>query len=437
MKRKKAPETVVLDPVDEILGLDENAGPDDITYDESLLIEEIKASEFMLNSVNRQLDGFVRDFEKDPSARDEMETAYTFKIDVLGNLAKVFLPLTQYGRKQIREIRKCSREYESFAAPLITNITAENAEAFSKVLTEDMREDVEAGKLHALGAIRTEAGRQFAAGAIVYNIEYSNFVDANLGRIFWLYVHEDFRERGIGDHLIAELVGSMLEHGVEYITMDSSLGDDADVIKGYIMASWKFRTETGINPDTMIRIQDIKNYSKIKDNSKGAKSIASLEGGINANGVKNALKRFSRPSYLSDEVISGGYIDTELSFYLGNETSVTGLLLTHRLPSGKVRVEYLKAEDDRFESHKKLLSAFIKEAVSKCGDDTLLYIPIESFAVAEYLEEISPIQMGQYLLEGLISPPTADLDVTVEDVNAILELNADEIDALLAEADLQ
>ncbi len=431
MKPKKTSETIVFDSVYATLGLDENTTPEDIPYDESMLIEDLKAFDFMLRSVNRQLDDFVKDYEKDPAKREDMELAYTFKIDVLGNMAKAFLPLTKYGRKQIREIKKCSREYESFVSPLITRITAENAEAFSKVLTADMKEDVEVGKLHALGAIRTENGKQYAAGAIVYTAEYSSFVDANIGRIFWLYVHEDFRERGIGDHLVAELVGSMLENGVEYITMDSRLGDDADLIKGYIMASWKFKTETGINPETMICIRDIKNLSKIKENAKGANSVADLEGGISANGVKNALKRLGRPAYLSDELLEGGYIDEELSFYVGSETSINAILLAHQLPSGMVRVEYLRSEPESFDYQEKLIFAFIKNAVSDLSDDTILNIPIGSFQQAEVLEEFCPIQMGQYLLEGLISPPTPDLDITTEVVKELLELSPEEIDGLL------
>ena len=419
--------------VEEVLGLDEVRDPAgaEESYDAKALIEDLKSSDFMLKSINRRLDDYVKEYEKDPSKRDDIELAYTFKIDVLGNLAKAFMPLSKYGKKQIREIRKCSREYESFVGPLITVINAENAEAFSKVLTADMQKDVEVGKLHALGAIRTEDGSRYAVGAICYTVEHSPFLDAEIGRIFWLYVHEDFRGRGIGDHLVAELVGGMLENGVEYITIDSGLGDEDDIIKGYIMGSWKFKTETGINPDTMIRIKDITNYSKINEKAKGVNPVASLDGGIGSNGVKNALKGLGRPIYLSDQILKGGYIDDDLSFYIGTETSISALLLAHRMPSGMVRVEYLRSESGSFDEQEKLLNAFIKKAVSDFSDETVLYIPTGSVQEAAVLEKICPIQMGQYLLEGLMSPPTSDLDITPEEVKELLELSADDIDVLL------
>ena len=60
-----------------------------------------------------------------------------------------------------------------------------------------------------------------------------------------------------------------------------------------------------------------------------------------------------------------------------------------------------------------------------------MYIPTGSVQEAAVLEKICPIQMGQYLLEGLISPPTSDLDITPEEVKELLELSADDIDILL------
>ena len=72
----------------------------------------------MLRTVNKQLDGFVREFEMDTSDPTNVETAYTFKLHVLAGMAKLFSPLSSYGRDRLKEVRKCSREYESFVAPL-------------------------------------------------------------------------------------------------------------------------------------------------------------------------------------------------------------------------------------------------------------------------------------------------------------------------------
>ncbi|MCR4796853.1 MAG: GNAT family N-acetyltransferase [Lachnospiraceae bacterium] len=434
MKRKKTSEAVEFKSVYEVLQVDEETDPEGFRpYDAKDLVEGIKVYDFMLNTVNSGLDDYVRAYEKDPSDRTTIQAAYTFKIDVLAGMAKTFRPLSAYGRDRLGEVKKCSREYASFVAPLITNITPDKAESFSKVLTEDMREDVEVGKVKALGAVRYRDGKLYGAGAIVYKVEYSPIIGGNVGRILWLYVHEDFREQGVGDHLMAELLGSMLENGIEHVTIDGLTGDEIELdrLKAYLMSSWMFDLETTLNTDALIRVGNIKNLSKFKDLVKGVKSLSELKDGENSNGVKNALKRMGRPGYLSDKLLKTDYIDPELSFYLGTETTVTALLLAHRLPSGKIRVEYLNSEDGSFEPQQKLISAFFKKTSIQCSEETLLYIPVDSAENAIFIEEICPIQLGQYMLEGLLAPRIgSDEDIDAKMVAALLEFDEDEIEEL-------
>ncbi len=406
MKPKKTSTAVEFKPVFEALGFQEEdfAQPDVSREDiEKAFAGDIKGLDYMLRTVNKQLDGVVRKYEKDPSDPSEIENAYTFKLHILAGMAKLFSPLSPYGRDRLKEVRKCSQEYESFVTPLITRITEDNIEAFSKVLSPDIKEDVATGKISALGSVRYKNGKRYGAGAICYKVEYSPFIDENVGRILWLYVHEDFRMQGIADHLIAELLESMIENGVEHITINALTGEDINLerIKAYLMSSWTFDLETTMVPDALIRVGDIKNISRLKDRVKGVMALSDLKGGLSANGVKNALKCFGCPGYLSGDLLSSGYIDQKFSFFLGTETRITGLLLSHRLPSGKIRVEYLKTEDESIELQKKLVAALFKTVSMQCSEETLLNIPLDSMELEYFTEEICPVQMGQYMLEGV------------------------------------
>ncbi len=418
MKRKKTASAVEFKSIFEMLGMDENEDPTEgkESYGAKNIIEDIKASDFMLNSVNRRLDDYVRDYEKDPSSRAMIETAYSFKINVLADMAKLVMPLTSYGKDRLKEIKKCGREYESFVSPLITRITPNNIDSFSKVLTEDLLEDVKTGRLSAIGAVRDLDEEMYGAGAVVYTVDKSPFDNENVGRILWLYVHEQFREQGVGDHMLGELIARMLDQGIEYITINGPTGDDItqDRLRAYLMSSWTFELETTINPDGIMRVGDIKNVSRLKDMTKGVRLISDLKDGLEANVVKNALKRLGRPGYLSNELLSSDYIDPDLSFYIGTETTISALLLAHRTPSGRIRVEYLKADMDSDEYKKKLLSAFFKNAAIHAFDDTLLYIPLDSEEIMIFIEEICPIQMAQYMLEGLLAPPISGSDVDID-----------------------
>ncbi len=434
MKKKNTSQPVEFKSVEEVLGLvDDKASEGEETYDLKSLAEDIKVYNFLLNTVNSSMDDYVKAYEKNPSDRSEIETAYTFKIDVLAGMAKVLGPLTSYGRNRLKELKKCSREYESFVAPLVTRITEENIESFSKVLSADLKEDVKVGKLSGLGAVRNKDGEQYGAGAIVYRVDYSPAIDGNVGRILWLYVHEDFRQQGIADHLIAEILGSMQENGIDHITMNCPIGygQEQDRLNAFLMTSWMFEPETSINPDVLMRVGDIKNTNKVQELGKGVKAVSELKDGVNTNGLKNALIKMGRPGYLTDGLLNSGYIDADLSFYMGTETTMTALLLAHRQASGRIRVEYLNTKDGSFETEQKLISAFFKKVSIKCSEETLLYIPVDSMEIALFIEEICPVQLGQYLLEGLLAAKQAsDEDFDVEFADSLTEIKDDELEEL-------
>ncbi len=427
MKRKKTSSAVEFKSVEEVLGLnDDKVSAGEESYELKDLAEDIKAYDFMLNTVNSSLDDYVRAYEKDSSERSTLETAYTLKISVLADMAKAVGPLTAYGRNRLKEVKKCSSEYESFVAPLSTRITKENIGSFSKVLSADLKEDVETGKLKGLGAIRCKDGELYGAGAAVYRVDYSPAIDGNVGRILWLYVHEDFRQQGIADHLVAEILGSMEENGIDHITMNcpTGYGQEQDLLNSFLMTSWMFIPETSIDPNVLIRVGDIKNINKVKELSKGVKAISELKDGVNASGVKNALMRMVRPGYLSNDLLDSDYIDENLSFFIGTEKTISALLLAHRQPSGRIRVEYLRTEGDSFGPEEKLIAAFFKNVSINCSEETLVYIPVDSEEIALFIENICPVQLGRYILEGLLSPETAtDEDINDKFVDGFIEVN--------------
>ncbi len=422
MKRKKNEEAVEFKSVYDVLGIEENKEYSEEPYTEESLIESIKVYDYLLSAVNKRLDEVVRDYEKNPSDRTTIETAYEVKIYILAGMAKVFGPLTAYGRNRLKEVRKASKEYESFVAPLVTRITAGNVASFSGVLPEDMKEDIEIGKVSALGAVRSSDGEYLGVGAIVFKVEYSPVIDGNIGRILWLYVDEDYRRQGVGNQLMAELLSGMVDRNVEHITINGlTYGDkDRDRLNAYMMSSWAFDLEESIIPDCTIKLGEFKNISKLKELTKGVNSLASLKDGASANGVKNALRRFGRPKHLSNKTLDSGYIDPEFSYYLGTETTISALLLSHRLPSGKIRVEYMNTDTASFADQKKLLSSLLKDASMKCSDDTVLYIPVDSEEIALFLDDICPVQLGQYMLEGLLAP-MSDYDDEI-DVRTVKDL---------------
>ena len=71
-------------------------------------------------------------------------------------------------------------------------------------------------------------------------------------RIEWLFVHEDFRGRGVSDSLIAELVYQMHVTGIEATAVSLVVGDSWEPAIGSVFARWKFEFEPQMDPDKTV-----------------------------------------------------------------------------------------------------------------------------------------------------------------------------------------
>ena len=92
-----------------------------------------------------------------------------------------------------------------------------------------------------------------------------------------------------------------------------------------------------------------------------------------------------------------------------------------------MRVDYAGCEPGAEKDLEKVVSYFIEKAVTVSDDDTLLYIPIETEQMLEFVDELCPTQMGQYLLEGLLTPPAPEMNMDPEVLEKLMGLDENEI----------
>ena len=425
MKKKKTTVSAEERSLAELLGMKEEAVADAQreVYDHpenfspiSLLTELEKA----LSEVDQRLAG----------SDGEKEELYLRKIRILCDLAKTFHPLSAYGIGMLRKARACRREWEAAGSPLITSVTRENSAAFTGVLSEDLMDDILAGRFRCIGAIRSREGKHYGAGAIVYYVEDDPVTEQPVLRIIWLYVTEEFRETGVADHLMAELLLAAYELGIRYMTAAFPADGNMDVLKGKLLSSWNFKIEDGITPDTVIRVRDITNYTKVKKYSRKARALKEIYGGVKSVSVKRTLARFRRYEYLALDKLPEGYIDPDISCFFGEEDRIQAIMLAHRLSPGMVRAEFMGTMPGEEAYLKNLACQFIEEAVKISEDDTLLTIPIDNPEMAEFLEDICGTQMGQYLLDGFLKPPASGEDITSEAVEEMKRLHGQDISSL-------
>ena len=415
--------------LEEVFGYDEN----EVEKKQEELLSELDVNDYvealrqdaeMLTRVNREMDISIANLERGRIDREEAESIFAVKILVLLHMARHLHPLSEYGRAKLSEAIKCRQEFEEMVGPLVTNITANNAELFSTVLTADLVEDISVGRLHAIGALRTVGSTVYGVGAIVFRVDESVVYENGILRAVWLYVNPDFRQRGIAHHLIGELIKWMADRNIEHASAEFPAKDEFTAILGYILGSWHFEFEAGLSPEALMKVSDVFNYGKTGAYKKGATSLDTLDDKTYTQLVSNTLRRFSYRGYLLNLIFAGSYIDRKLSCFAGTVTTVYAILLAHRTPSGRCRVEYLNCVPGKERSMGVLICSFLEAAMMSSKDDDLIELPVDMEEVGLFIDKVCSRQMGMYMVEGTLAPPSSDTDLNEEDIEQLLKASA-------------
>ena len=411
--------------VDEALGLDEKK----IKKSQDKLLEEVDIIDFVdayrqdverITVLNEELPDCIAAFRSGKCNREEIEGVYAIKILMLLHMARLFHPISKYGKEMLSEALACRLEFEESIGPLVSTITSKNLDLFSDLLTPDLAEDISVGKSQAIGAIRTSGDVSYGVGVIVFHTEESVVYEGGILRVEWLYVNPEYRERGVANHLIGELLNQMVDSGITHATAEYPVNSDANMLLTYILGEWKFELETGISPEALLQVHDISNQEKIHVLRKDVKSLSSLDEKTSMHVIKTSLRRFSYQGFLLNPNLKNGYIDRNLSCYIGEVTKPNGILLAHRMPSGKCRMEYFNVGLGHEKDIGRLLCGFMEAAITSSKDADLVEIPIEMMEMGVFLDNLSPKQMGRYLMEGFLTPPTSEVDLDKEDIEELI-----------------
>ena len=396
--------------IPESLSVEEAIGTDDealrekmaerLLQDEEAVKSEIEAEKKELKRFEAELEQNVIEYERDDNDREPVERAYEKKLGILHRMAGQFHPLSDEGKKALQDAVACRKEFEGLIGPMLTTITKNNLNLFQSVLPQDLGEDVACQRRSAFGAIRTDNGRTYGVGAIVYFTDRIPTYEEGVLRIEWLYVHEKFRKRGVARFLLGELLHQMIRAGLPAVSCEFPAKGAYNQLLAYILGSWSFEFDTWISPEALIRIGDITGFSQISAMKKGVQSWSSLDGKIQELLKAKAYRKFGCQHWFAK--ISPDYIDRETSCYLGSPGDVKALLLSHKTPSGLLRLEYLGFLKGQEENGKRLISRFLENAAKANEEDTLILVPVEQEEIGIFLQEICPGQLGQYMVEGVL-----------------------------------
>ncbi len=376
--------------------------------DDDYLLEELVDRVSLLNLVEMQ--------ESKALENEETEAAYLAVIASLYELSKTMDPLTGFCRGRLEAGLNIRKTFEEMYWPLTTRITAANAKAFESLIQYDFYDDILYGRRSAIGALRHIGKKVYAAGVVVFTTTVEDgdcFIELD-----WIKVHPDMSGQGIGDFLMAEVLGIALQNEGTVIRTDlpvEAQQDEDDLRQTQILEnfldSWRFDFSLASGSDFVIAVSDIKGNKYIDSMAKGVSSLNSL--GEKGNElVKEFFERWNNDYDKDLSKLPFEYFDREVSCATLSDGKIRSLFLLHRFENGDYRYEALRC-DQNSEDVLELFRHAYRSADLSGDNESLLFGRFESEEGMNVVAKILPDMKTPLFYRGILAP--SDEEVTNED----------------------
>ena len=356
----------------------------------------------------------LREFE----LRERLEILYLEKIGIKLQAARLFNPMSEFGRLALKSALETQKEYEDRVGALISLVTNDSIRKYRPLMTEDVMEDIMVGKTQAIAALRYREDAVYAAGILAYSVDADRLSENLVVRIEWLYVAEEFRGGGIADQLLGNLIGKCIDLKIENITFD--FPEEAEFAQAYynIFSDWHFTFSSGISSDLVAEVSGDNVKKNVEAMAYTAQPIEELSEKEFRDVAKSLLSDKTLERMLNGE-FPPGYYDPKLSC-VARKDSLNGMLLAHRLPSGLVRTEYLGWDKGSGGAIKGLISFLAVKSLEVYGSGTMISVPVESDELAGFIDEIFPVQLRKPMIEAALFAPLFDEDTDIETAAHVL-----------------
>ena len=348
--------------------------------------------------------------ETPPFTRQEVEEAYVSLTDTLFELSKSLNPLGGIGKDRLTAGLSIIRGFEDRFWPLATRITLHNAIAFKELIPPEHYDDILTGRKHAIGALRMVGDRSCAAGVIVYTIPLAGD-DTPMIRLDWIMVHEDMRQKGTGNFLIAQVLELTFQYegmGI-YVDLPVKKFEDEDEaaelsVLYNCLDSWDLLFDLTLGNTFILKVSDCRGNKAVDREPKNVISVGNM--GHKATEMiglffAGAYRHFDEE--LPDLPVE--YFDKDLSCAVLHEGRIRSLLLIHRLEDDSLRYEGLiRSEASEPEDILNLLRAAYGACRKKGLEDSMIFGYLWSMEGMELLGSIIPEAQVTMLYRGILLP---------------------------------
>ena len=394
--------------------------------DPVVFVHQIRQIRELLERVDDRIREQRESFGIEDMNREPIEMTYALKMDLLYHLAFAIHPLTSYGKQCLKEAMDARHAFEELVGGYTTRITPSNISVFLPVLTDDLAEDIRTGRREAIGAIRAKGSFSYGAGALVYEYDGGDVDTGFILRIEWLFVHPAFRGRRIADSLIAEMVYQMHKNPVDALTASFIVGENWEPVMGNIFSRWKFMFGTQMEGDTLICMADMEDPDPIEKfyqtYGKNATPLSAMESRNVPFFLERVLRREEYRGYLWGQTRKPDYIDRDLSCYIGDVGNPDGVMLVHKTPSKKLRVEFVGLAGADTKPVPTMAGYVLHEALRTAPADSVLDFPIHMDEFSQAMDKLAPKQRSALLVTAVLSGAFLEEDVTAETVEEMLSM---------------
>ena len=412
VKRAKEMETLLTEEVEEYERTEEDLETL-LRKDHVLCKETMELWSFLTLSLAAKEDGEV--------SEETIETVYLSLVDKYAELSKIFHPLSEMGMDRLWAALSIAEKYEKEYRPLLTQVTANNVEKFGSLLPERFYDDILYDQKSAVGALRYLDGKAYAAGIAVYHFETGAVTELPILRIDHVFVEEDFRQHGVGNHLMARLLGFAAEYPECIVTVsyrppahpNEEEAEEEAVIEN-CLDSWKFDFSMNYGTDFYIRIDDLESNKQI---DRGVNEVVSLStlGEKGQTLVQSFFSAIKDGEDVKPAALPYDYFDPDLSCAILKDGVITHLLLIRSLQSGNMRVVFWESlERSEKEGLVKLLRFAYRTCRTKGKTDVMLSGTFTAEESAGLLQEVLPNAKMMLTFEGTLMKPRLSEDMTTE-----------------------
>lgn len=284
---------------------------------------------------------------------------------------------------------------------IITTINEVNCSVFEKLMPEGLFSMLMMPGYFALGAIYEEEDEKYAAGVLVFEVTEGfngeeNFIGAVLQ---WMYVADQFRQKGIGDALMKEVLRILESSEIELLRCDLPMGEEYDFLCFYL-EQWGFEFRLMENYECDVTLEELLQNPFWKQKNKNRVEPLSE---FSDKTVIQGIQQFQDTPYMPLDLEEAlDLCDKDVSCAIWEEGSIKGLLMMQKKGKEKLELLFARSLNGKPEHMIDLFLFAAKQLQKKYTAETKIHMKcyLESSAklIAHFIPQAQPLLVRRGVL---------------------------------------